>query len=118
MHNQYIKLVENFLNVTEEPQVEELGDFTLTFDDYSAYQIRDKEDAGIPEDRATILKLQKIEELGKMKEFLDADWESYMKARENWRISPDYLKTSLFDFRTGGVTVANGEVTLDMNMRD
>jgi hypothetical protein len=62
-------------------------------------------------------KLQRIEDTGKQQEFQDASWKSYNNARKKWRDS-NYETNYMGDFRTGGVTVKDGVMSVDMAMRE
>jgi hypothetical protein len=102
------------------------GDFVLSFSDADEYMELQKDLrkgylSSTPKlnDWMDIVgaKLQRIEDTGKQQEFQDASWKSYNNARKKWRDS-NYETNYMGDFRTGGVTVKDGVMSVDMAMRE
>jgi len=128
MSDSFVKLVESINEMETDQDVspkleDDQKDFSLTFDDAEAYRIMSKEirkgsSVNLSDDHLkTENKLQAIEDMGKMGEFNDASFKSYMASREKWRNSPDYETTSLYDHSSGGVIVKDGIMTLDVNLK-
>jgi hypothetical protein len=102
------------------------GDFVLSFADADEYRELEKDlrkgylsSTSKLSDWMDIVgaKLRRIEDMDKQQEFHDASWKSYNNAMKKWRDS-NYETNYMGDFRTGGVTVKDGQMTVDMAMRE
>jgi hypothetical protein len=105
-------------------QPEQGVDFTLTFADADEYANLEKElRKGYISSTPKLsnwmdiigAKLQRIEAIGKHKEFYDASFKAYEDAIRRWK-GEGYKTNYMGDYFKGGVHVSNGTMSVDMNM--